>query len=110
MYQGTTPAITFEIAGFDASDMTPYVSFKRGAEVLTKTGDDVIIAYDDENEKSVIICQLTQEETLAMRSGEAIVQMRFIDSSRHAYATTKARLGVEDVIYKEVIEYDGGGE
>ena len=108
MYQGTTPALTFQIAGFDASAMTPYVSFKRGADILTKTGGDVTVVYDSDNDQSVIVCQLTQAETLAMRSGEATVQMRFIDSTGNAYATTKAQIGVEDVIYKQIITYGGG--
>lgn len=107
MYQGTTPALTFEIAGFDASGMTAFVSFKRGADLLTKTGEDVTVVYDSENEKSVIICQLTQEETLAMRQGSAIVQMRFIDENGAAYATTETKVDVKRVIYKEIIEYGG---
>ena len=107
MYQGTTPALTFEIEGFNAVGMTPFVSFKRGNEVLTKTGASVVIAWDEENEKSVIVCQLTQEETLAMKQGSADVQMRFIDSNNQAYATTEASIDVDRVIYKEIIRYGG---
>ena len=109
MYQGTTPALTFQIAGFDATGMTPFVSFKRGAEILTKTGNDIIIAFDKVKNASVIVVQMTQEETLSMRQGTAKVQMRFIDENGNAYATTKADLSVEDVIYKEVIKYDEDG-
>ena len=110
MYQGTTPALTFQIAGFDVSEMTPFVSFRRGADVLTKTGSDVTVVYDTDNQRSVIVCKLTQAETLAMRQGDATVQMRFIDVNNEAYATSKATVGVEDVIYKEIIHYNGGGE
>ena len=109
MYQGTTPALTFSIKNNDVSAMTPFVSFKRGPDVLTKTGSDVTMAYDSENNKTVVVCQLTQEETLAMRQGEAIVQMRFIDSNNNAYATDKVNVDVYDVIYKDVIVYAGGG-
>ena len=107
MYQGTTPALTFEIEGFNAVGMTPYVSFKRGSDVLTKTGSDVTVVYDSDNEKSVIVCQLSQEETLSMKQGSAVVQMRFIDSNNLAYATDKADLDVDSVIYKEIIRYGG---
>lgn len=110
MYQGTTPALTFQIAGFDATGMTPFVSFKRGADVLTKTGDEIIIAFDNVKNASVIVVQMTQEETLSMRQGTAVVQMRFIDENNNAYATTKADLAVQDVIYKEIIEYEDGGD
>ena len=107
MYQGTTPALTFEIEGFNAVGMTPYVSFKRGSDVLTKTGSDVTVVYDSDNDKSVIVCQLSQEETLSMKQGSAVVQMRFIDSNNLAYATDKADLDVDSVIYKEIIRYGG---
>ena len=107
MYQGTTPALTFEIEGFNAAGMTPFVSFKKGSNVLTKTGSDVTIVYDSDNEKSVIVCQLSQEETLSMKQGSAVVQMRFIDSNNQAYATDEAEIDVERVIYKEIIRYGG---
>lgn len=108
MYQGTTPALTFDIIGFDASGMTPFVSFKRGNDVLTKTGGDVTVVYDSTNQKSVVVCQLSQEETLAMRQGSAVVQMRFIDENNQAYATTEADVEINRVIYKEIIRYGGG--
>lgn len=105
MYQGTTPVLTFEIESFDASAMTAFVSFKYGSEVLTKTGDDVTVTYADD--KSTIVCRLTQEETLAMRQGTVKVQARFIDSDNEAYATDEAYVDVEPVLYKEVIHYGG---
>lgn len=107
MYQGTTPALTFEIEGFNAVGMTPFVTFKRGSDILTKTGGDVTIVYDSDNEKSVIVCQLSQEETLAMKRGSAKVQMRFIDSNNLAYATDEADVDVERVLYQEIIRYGG---
>lgn len=107
MYQGTTPALTFFIKDNDMSGMTAFVSFKKGADVLTKTGPDVTVVYDSDNSKTVIVCQLTQEETLNMRAGGYYAQIRFIDSNNNAYATDKAELTVEDVIYKEIISYGG---
>lgn len=107
MYQGTTPAITFSISGWDMSNMTAFVSFKRGADILTKS--DVTMVYDDEADKTIIVCPLTQEETLNMRAGGATVQIRFIDANGSAYATNKAELEVKDVIFKEVISYGGDG-
>lgn len=108
MYQGTTPAITMAVKGMDVSAMTAFVSFKRGADVLTKSGSDVTMVYDSGEDKTVIVCKLTQEETLAMRQGDAIVQCRFIDSNNEAYATTKSKLNIKDVIFKEAISYGGG--
>lgn len=110
MYQGTTPALSMAIKGADVSGMKAFVSFKRGQDILTKSGSDVTMEYDSTNEKTILTVKLTQEETLAMRQGDAIVQCRFIDSNDEAYATDKAVLNVEDVIYKEVISYGGESE
>lgn len=107
MYQGTTPAITLNVKDHDMSGTTAFVSFKRGADILTKTHPDVTMVYDSEEMKTVIVCQLSQEETLNMRQGDAIVQIRFIDENGNAYATDKASLTVKDVIYKEIIAYGG---
>ena len=107
MYQGTTPALTFVIEDNDMSGMTPFVSFKRGQDILTNTTPDVTVVYDSDNQKTVIVCQLTQEETLNIRQGSAIAQIRFIDSNGNAYATTKSEVEVKDVIYKEIISYGG---
>ena len=107
MYQGTTPSITFEIKNYDLSDATVYVSFKQGNDVLTKSGDDVIVTYEDEI--STVICSLTQEETLAMKRGAVTTQIRFIYENGQAFATTEKTLEVSRVIYPEVISYGGGG-
>ena len=108
MYQGTTPSIILQIEGMDLSTSTVYVSFKRGQDVLTKSG--VTATYDSEEDLSTITCPLTQEETLAFRAGTVIVQVRFIYSDGQAYATDKAEITVDNVIYPEVITYNGGGE
>ena len=105
MYQGTTPAITFNVLNADVSAMTPFVSFKYGSKVLTKTGSDVQMAYGDN--KTTVVCCLTQEETLEIPKGTVKIQARFIDSNNQAYATNKAPIQVEDVIYREVIHYGG---
>ena len=108
MYQGTTPAVSYEIKNYDLSDATIFVSFKRGNEVLTKTSPDVVAAYDSDSQISTIICQLTQEETLAIRAGGVQTQIRFIYEDGQAYATNIQTLEMKSVIYTDVIQYDGG--
>lgn len=110
MYQGTTPAVSYEIKGYDLTDATIFVSFKSGSEVLTKTGSDVVAAYDSESQISTIICQLTQEETLAIKSGGVKTQIRFIYENGQAYATNIKGLEMNSVIFRDVIQYDGGDE
>lgn len=107
MYQGTTPAVSYEIKGYDLSNATIYVSFKRGNEVLTKSGNDVVAAYDSDADISTIVCQLTQEETLAIRSGGVQTQIRFIYENGQAYATDIKTLEMKSVIYTDVIQYGG---
>lgn len=106
MYQGTTPAVTYSISGLDVSAMKPFVSFKNGTEVLTKTGDAVVMEYDSVAQVTTVICYLTQTETLAMTPGSTKTQIRFVDADGQAYATEKATLRVDDVIYKSVIVYE----
>lgn len=110
MYQGTTPAVSYEIKGYDLSNATIFVSFKRGNDILTKTNGDVVAAYDEDSQISTIICQLTQEETLAIRSGGVQTQIRFIYENGQAFATNIATLEMKSVIYTDVIHWGGGGQ
>lgn len=105
MYQGTTPAIVFSIKGYNLTDATVYVSFKRGNDVLTKT--EVEVSWDETTQISTVVCELTQEETLAMKRGAVVVQIRFIYENGQAYATNKKTIEVQDVIYPAVIEFGG---
>jgi hypothetical protein len=112
MYQGTTPSIVFEIKNYDLTGATVYVTFKRDKDILTKT--DVSVGYDEETSISTIVCSLTQEETLAMKRGGVLVQIRFIYENGQAFATNKASLEMNDVLYPVVIEHhetdDGGSD
>lgn len=108
MYQGTTPAVTFTIKGYDLTDMSVYVTFLNNRELLTKT--DVVVTFDNVTETSTIVCRLSQEETLAMKKGNVKAQIRFIDENNQAYATEKADISIDDVLYQEVIEYTEDGE
>lgn len=110
MYQGTTPALMFQIDGYDLRDKTVYLTFHVGRnQLLTKTGTDLIIVYDDSTEASQIGCILTQEETLAMSElTNVVVQARFIDKNGTAWASTKAKINVDSVLLKDVITYEGG--
>lgn len=108
MYQGTTPAIVFEIKEYDLTEATVYVSFKRGNEVLTKS--DVAVSYDSNSHISTVVCELTQEETLAMKRGAVLAQIRFIYENGQAFATNKKTIEVQDVIYPKVIQFGGDSD
>ena len=110
MYQGTTPTLTFKVPGWDLTDKTVFVSIiDKNGKIITKTIGSPDITYDDETqgeEYSLLICQLTQRETLCLTDGHAECQIRFIDSNGLAYATKKAPVTIEDVIYKVVIAHE----
>ena len=109
MYQGTTPALVLRVKDKDLTeDVTIFASIRTGTNVVTKTGDELIVAKDDDD--TLVTMTLTQNDTLKLNAGDALVQIRYIDDDGLAWATTKAKLTVKDVIYKDVIEYDEEAE
>ena len=103
MRRGTTPTLPFVIET-DLTGLTPFLSFKQsGKKVLVKTGEDLDITYG-ENETR-ITCKLTQQETLALKSGEVVeVQVRAADQTgEEAVATTVAKLSVDRILQEGVI-------
>lgn len=82
MYQGTTPHLPLIIEGYDLTDKTVFVTLTDGVTKITKTGGDLVVSYDNEDDASLIICMYTQEETLALRGDRCgWVQVRFIDEN-----------------------------
>ena len=106
MRQGTTPTYTLTISGYDLTDKTVYVTVSSRGKKITKTNDDLSIAYSEG--ASTIAFQLSQEDTLSLGLGQAEVQVRFIDSTGNAKATNIANLTVERILLPGVITYDGG--
>lgn len=111
MYQGTTPTLPLHVKGYDLTEATVFVTIFDNARntKITKSGSELIVTYNDDvegEEYSLVLCPLTQNETLRLSQGEAVCQIRFIDSQGQAYATKKASISVRDVLYKEVIEHE----
>ena len=63
------------------------------------------MTYDSETNTTSIVFSLTQQETLAFKSGNVEVQIRFIDADGVAQATEIKLLPVLPVLFEEVIEY-----
>ena len=106
MRQGTTPVYSLIVTGYDLTDKTVFVSVSSRGRRITKTGDELSIAYGDG--ASTIAFSLTQEETFSLVLGQAEVQVRFIDSNGTARATEIKTIPVERVLQPGVIEYEGG--
>ena len=105
MIRGTTPTFTLIINGYDLTEMTVHVTLTQGDTAITLTGNRLATAFDDES--STIVFRLTQEETLSLKKGTALIQVRFVDAAGEAYATEDQRLSVDPVLEEGVIEYAG---
>lgn len=69
--RGTTPTyiLTFNEQSLDLTAMkNVYVTFKKGARALTKTGNDIVVT-----ERRIEV-YLTQRETLSFSAGDVEVQ------------------------------------
>ena len=106
MRQGTTPTYTLTVAGYDLTDKTVYVTVRSQGKRITKTNDDLSMAYG--GGATSIVFTLTQEETLSLSPGQAKVQVRFIDAEGVAKATDIKPITVERILQPGVITYDGG--
>lgn len=103
MYQGTTPALVLRVKDKDLTEATIFASISTGkTNVFTKTGSDLTVTTDDGD--TLVVMTLTQNETLKLNTGDAEVQIRYIDGDGLAWATTKAKVRVKDVIYRNIIE------
>lgn len=105
MYQGTTPVYTLVIDGYDLTDKTVFVTLKGQTTIVTKTGEDLSVVYEEG--ASTIAFRLTQEETLSFSPQRARIQVRFIDSNGVALATDTAEVDIKPVLLKKVIAYEG---
>lgn len=105
MRRGTTPDYVLSISGYDLTDQSLYVTIAQYANKITLTGERLTVTYDSETNITSIVFSLTQEETLAFKSGNVEVQIRFIDADGVAQATEIKLLPVLPVLFEEVIEY-----
>ena len=103
MRRGTTPEYELTVPDYDLTDKTVFVTLAQDNRKVTKTGDQLIITGDSSG--SVIVFSLTQQDTLAMHTGKASVQVRFIDYAGVAYATDIGTLYVDPVLLERVIAY-----
>lgn len=105
MRRGTTPDYVLSISGYDLTDQSLYVTIAQYSNKITLTGERLTVTYDSETNITSIVFSLTQEETLAFKSGNVEVQIRFIDADGVAQATEIKLLPVLPVLFEEVIEY-----
>lgn len=103
MYQGTTPTLVLTVGEEQLDGCTCYVTVKSNGRMITKSGDGLTVSGNE------IAVTLTQQETLSLFPGSCEIQVRWIDSNGNAMATDIARVTVSNVLLKQVIEYQEGG-
>lgn len=98
--RGTTPSITVTVP-MDLTGYTCYLSIGRKpkAPYLTASNDQMTATY---GETSTLTFTLTQEQTLACKAGNALVQLRIIDGDA-ALASTMAEVEIFDIVKDGVI-------
>ena len=109
MRRGTTPDYILTVAGYDLTACDVYVTLAQFVQEITLTGVRLDISYDSETQASSIVFCLTQAETLRFKTGNAEIQVRFIDANGVAQATEIKSVPVMPVLFEEVIEYGDDG-
>ena len=99
--RGTTPTyiLTFSEQSLDLTEANNvYVTFRKGAKVLTKTGNDI-----DVYPKRVEI-YLNQKETLAFSQGEVKVQVNWTLAQGRRAASVVKTIDLSEQLLEKVIE------
>ena len=103
MVRGTTPEYVLSVSGADLTNSTIYVTIAQGNHSLTLEGDRLGVDYIESTGVSTIAFRLTQEETLALKSGKAQVQAKFADADGYVSATNIGDIPVLPVLNEDVI-------
>ena len=99
--RGTTPTYvcTFTEQSLDLTTANNvYVTFKKGAKILTKTGNDIEVGA-----KQVEI-YLNQKETLAFSQGEVKVQVNWTLAEGRRACSEVATINLSEQLLEKVIE------
>jgi hypothetical protein len=108
MRRGTTPTITVTVDA-DISDMTIYLTFKSGCTEIVKSDDDLTVTTETAQSgdvSTIIETTLTQEDTLAFKSGkDCEVQIRAVKQDGEvAVATTIGTIPVKRILQEGVLD------
>ena len=99
--RGTTPTyiLTFEEESLDLTTANNvYVTFRKGAKVLTKTGDDIEVS-----EKQIEI-YLNQKETLSFSTGEVKVQVNWTMAGGRRASSEVVNIVLSEQLLEKVVE------
>ena len=103
MVRGTTPTNTFKLPFYmEIADISEiYVSYSQNGKIkIEKSIGDLIIKYE---ENLVIVCVLTQEDTLKLSEGKVKIQIRLKTSDGVAMASNIINTYASEVLKDGVI-------
>lgn len=106
MYRGTTPTIPIRIKGVDLTDAKLFftIQSKGGKQWTFTTPEDFTVEFDGEDTVGEIT--LSQKQTFNFNAATHEAQIRWVTPDGFADATVKRPITVEDVLLKEVIQYE----
>lgn len=103
MRRGTTPILTVKVKGTTFEDSHVSVVIRQGEQIIKKAGKEITILRAEKT--ATLQLRLTQEETLKLKAGKALFQLRWVKKDGRAYASQYINLRVQDVLNNEVITY-----
>ena len=99
--RGTTQDIRITMRNIDLSESDLYVTFKQGPVTLTKH-DTLSVSFEDN--KTVILVSLSQEETLSFRdNAKGEIQARWRTPNGHVGKSNIKPFDVGRVLYEAVL-------
>lgn len=105
MRRGSTPIETIYVHGIDLTGYTIFVTIKARGIEITKTGNDLHVAYADG--VTAVVFSLTQEETLSLPEGSVDLQLRFINEEQKSDSTEIVKLNVGRILKEGPVAYNG---
>lgn len=106
MRRGTTPTLRVTVDA-DITEYKLYLALKTRGKLIVKSDElEVSTEEGDKGTVTVIICRLTQEDTLAMQAGQKCeVQIRAVDKGgATALASNIDSIPVERILQDGVLD------
>ncbi len=107
MIRGTTPTFRLKINGAKLEGSSVYVTISQGAYGILMTKESSDLTITEEADISIVEVTLSQSETLSLKKGSALIQVRWIDSEGVACATPIKEFAIADILFNGEIEYVG---
>lgn len=97
--RGTTPTHTFIIPIIIPELSIISIAYKQRESIkIDKCFDDCVITTDEQLVQTKIITTLTEQETLSLKEGSVLIQLRLGDSNGMRYASRIMKTNVADIL------------